>query len=113
MLEAGFLPDVISSDVHAVSINGPAFDLLHTMSKFLVMGVPLPAVVQAATSAPAAAIGRKDLGTFKPGSIGDATLLHIEEGEFTYHDVLGVPLHGNKRLASRGIVLGGKWWHPG
>ena len=35
MLAAGFLPDVISSDVHALSIDGPAFDLLVTMSKFL------------------------------------------------------------------------------
>ena len=113
MLEAGFLPDVISSDVHSVSINGPAFDLLHTMSKFLVLGVPLATVVQGATSAPAAAIGRKELGTFKPGAVGDATLLEVEEGQFTYHDVLGEPLKGSKRLASRGIVLGGKWWHPG
>jgi len=28
MLAAGFLPDVISSDVHTLSINGPAFDQL-------------------------------------------------------------------------------------
>ena len=35
MLKNGFLPDVISSDVHTLSIGGPAYDLLHTMSKFL------------------------------------------------------------------------------
>jgi dihydroorotase len=112
MLAAGFLPDVISSDVHSMSIDGPAFDLLHTLSKFLVMGVPLPQVIKAATSAAAAAISRADLGTFKPGAVGDATLVAIEEGEFTYHDVLAEPLKGNKRLAAKGVVLGGKWWHP-
>jgi len=112
MLAAGFLPDVISSDVHSMSIDGPAFDLLHTMSKFVVLGVPLPEVVKAATSAAAAAISRPDLGTFKPGSVGDATLISIEEGEFTYHDVLAEPLKGSKKLAAKGIVIGGKWWHP-
>jgi predicted amidohydrolase len=35
MLEAGFLPDAISSDVHTLSVNGPAFDQLVTMLKFL------------------------------------------------------------------------------
>ncbi|MGH7124723.1 MAG: hypothetical protein ACREFI_10150, partial [Stellaceae bacterium] len=112
MLAAGFLPDVISSDVHSMSIEGPAFDLLHTLSKFVVLGVPLPQVIKSATSAAAAAISRPDLGTFKPGSVGDATLLAIEEGEFTYHDVLAEPLKGNKRLAAKGVVLGGTWWHP-
>jgi len=112
MLAAGFLPDVISSYVHTMSIDGPAFDLLHTLSKFLVLGVPLPEVIKAATSAPAATINRPDLGTFKPGSIGDATLITIEEGEFTYHDVLAEPLKGNKKLAAKGVVIGGRWWHP-
>jgi dihydroorotase len=112
MLAAGFLPDVISSDVHSLSIDGPAFDLLHTLSKFLVLGVPLPEVFKAATSAPAAAINRPELGSFKPGSVGDATLIAIEEGEFTYRDVLAEPLKGSKKLVARGLVLGGKWWHP-
>ncbi len=39
MLANGFLPDTISSDVHALCINGPAFDQVTTMSKFLCMGV--------------------------------------------------------------------------
>src|SRR6202045_325980 len=39
MLTAGFLPDVISSDVHALSINGPAFDQITTMSKLLSLGM--------------------------------------------------------------------------
>ena len=112
MLAAGFLPDVISSDVHSLSIDGPAFDLLHTLSKFLVLGVPLPQVIRAATSAPAAAINRRELGSLRPGSAGDATLISIEEGEFTYRDVLAEPLRGSRQLAARGVVIGGKWWHP-
>jgi dihydroorotase len=112
MLEAGFLPDVISSDVHGLSIKGPAFDLLHTLSKFLVLGVPLATVIRAATVGPAASLGKPDLGTFRPGSVGDASVLALEEGQFTYHDVLGEPLQGSKKLAAKGVVLNGRWWHP-
>ena len=49
LLAAGFRPDVISSDVHVLNIDGPAFDLLTTMSKFLVLGVDLNALVAAVT----------------------------------------------------------------
>src|SRR5258708_34759915 len=42
MLDAGFLPDCISSAVHCLSIEGPAFGLLVTMSKFLRRGMGLP-----------------------------------------------------------------------
>jgi len=55
MLAAGFLPDAISSDVHTLSVNGPAFDQLVTMSKFLCLGMELVDVIRASTAAPAAA----------------------------------------------------------
>src|ERR1700747_3724510 len=61
MLTAGFLPDVISSDVHALSIKGPAFDQLMTMSKFLCLGMELTDAIRASTAAPAAALGRTDI----------------------------------------------------
>jgi len=50
MLAAGFLPDVISSDVHALSINGPAFDQLVTMSKFLCLEMALIDVIRASSA---------------------------------------------------------------
>ena len=75
MLAAGFLPDVISSDVHVISIEGPAFDLLTTMSKFLCLGVDLPTVIKLSTGNAAAAINRPDLGTLKVGGVGEATVI--------------------------------------
>jgi len=56
MLAKGFVPDVISSDVHALNIDGPVFDLIGTLSKFYCLGLDLPTLVRTATSAPAAAI---------------------------------------------------------
>ncbi len=112
MLKAGFLPDVISSDVHVISIEGPAFDLLTTMSKFLCLGVDLPTVIKLATVNPAAAIKRPDLGTLKVGSIGEATVIDLAKGKFDYADSIGERMIGEQRLLSAGVVLAGRWWHP-
>jgi dihydroorotase len=112
MLEAGFLPDVISSDVHAMSVNGPAFDQLVTMSKFLALGMELGAVIRAGTAAPAAALGRRELGHLTVGAIGDVTILDLVDGAFEFRDVLGEIRLGRQRLALRGLVVGGKRWPP-
>lgn len=112
MLAAGFLPDVISSDVHVISIEGPAFDLLTTMSKFLCLGVDLSTVIKLSTTNAALAIARPDLGTLKPGTVGEAAVLEMTEGRFDYTDSIGEHMMGDRRLACRGVVLDGKWWHP-
>ena len=112
MLEAGFLPDVISSDVHALSINGPAFDQLVTMAKFLALGVELGAVIRAGTAAPAAALGRADLGHLAIGAVGDATILELLEGEYDFRDVLGESRRGRQRFAVRGLIVAGRPWRP-
>jgi dihydroorotase len=111
MLASGFLPDVISSDVHALSINGPAFNQLVTMSKFLCLGMGLVEVIRGSTLAPAAALGRQDLGSLKSGAVGDATLLELDEGQFDYRDVLGESRLGRWRLNARGLVVAGRRWH--
>jgi dihydroorotase len=112
MLAHGFLPDVISSDVHILSIDGPAFDLLTTMSKFLVLGVDLPTVIKLATLNAAKAIQRPLLGTLKTGAPGDASILELRDGRFEYLDVIGEKVEGKQRLLASGVVIAGKWWHP-
>jgi len=108
MLANAFPPDCISSDVHALCIEGPAFDLLTTMSKFLCLDMPLAEVVRAATVAPAAALNRPDLGTFRPGAAGDASILSLDSGAFEYVDSVGERLTGARRLSAAGVVLAGK-----
>ena len=112
MLEAGFMPDTISSDIHALCINGPAFDQVTTLSKFLCLGVPLKEVIRASTENAARALSRPDLGTLKPGSAGDAAILSLDEGAFDYADVVGEHVLGDRKINARGVVLAGRWWHP-
>jgi dihydroorotase len=112
MLANGFLPDTISSDVHALCINGPAFDQVTTMSKFLCLGMPLPDVIGASTVNAAFALRRPELGSLRPGSVGDATILSIKDGRFDYVDVVGEQLTGDRRIVADGVVIAGRWWHP-
>jgi dihydroorotase len=92
-------PDIISSDLHAFSADGPAFDLPTTMSKMLNLGMPLDHIVQAVTYNPAEAIGYKnELGSLKIGTTGDITVLKLENGEFLFQDCFGNEFAGEKRL---------------
>jgi dihydroorotase len=112
MLANSFPPDVISSDVHTLCIEGPAFDQVTTMSKFLCLGMSLYDVIAASTVNAAMAMKRPELGSLKPGSVGDATILSVRDGAFDYHDVTGEKLVGKQRILSEGVVIAGSWWHP-
>jgi dihydroorotase len=112
MLAAGFPPDTISSDIHALCIDGPAYDQATTLSKFLALGMPLPEVIAASPVNAARALRRPELGSFKPGSVGDASVLEIRQGVFALEDVRGEVVTAHERLFAAGTVLGGRWWHP-
>ena len=111
MLENNFQPDVISSDVHKLCINGPAFDQLTTLSKFLVLGVPFYDVIEQSTVNAAKALNRPELGTFKVGSVGDVSLLRIDTGSYDYIDVLGETLAGDRKIEHAGVVHNGQGRH--
>ena len=112
MLAEGFKPDTISSDVHALCINGPAYDQVTTLSKFLALGMPFDEVIAASTVNAAKALGRPELGSLKPGSVGDASILSIDEGSFPLEDVRGEVVTADRRIFARGVVIAGRWWHP-
>ena len=110
MMAAGFAPDVISSDVHTLCIDGPAYDQVTTMSKFMQLGMSLPEIVAASTVNAASALQRPELGSLKPGSVGDASVLEIREGAFALEDVNGEVVTGRQRIMASGMVVAGQWW---
>jgi dihydroorotase len=114
LLEQGVMPDVISSDVHALSVDGPAHDVLAVMSKLLCLGMGLTEVVRAATATPARVIGRQGgLGSLAVGATGDATVLRLASGRYDYVDAAGEVLRGDRRLVHAGTVIGGRWRYDG
>ena len=61
LLQPGFWPDTISTDLHHQNVTGPAIDLLYVASKFLAMGMPLQDVLYRVTRAPALSIHHPEL----------------------------------------------------
>jgi dihydroorotase len=117
--QAGFWPDVISTDLHQVSLPGPRlidpravevvarvkgdgtpqFTLLTAMSKLLHLGWSLDNVIRATTATPAAIIGQQGrIGTLRPGAYADIATLVIDDGEYELFDI-----HGNRRLGHQMI----------
>jgi dihydroorotase len=108
-LEQGFTPTTISSDLHTHNIDGPVFDLVTVMSKFLHLGMPLEEMLSRVTSTPAAVIGQAGrLGTLAVGAAGDAVVVEIEEGRFPLVDSHGETRVAPQRVLPRVVVKAGK-----
>jgi dihydroorotase len=108
-VDQGLLPTTISSDAHAHSVPGPAGDLVTTMSKFLMLGLPLHEVIRKTTEVPAQLLGMAGkLGTLRPGAEGDVAVLRLEDGEFVYRDCSGEERKWDRRLEPVAVVKGGR-----
>lgn len=94
----GFPPDSISTDLHMGNINGPVVSMIHTMNKFLNIGMPLDEVIQRSTVFPARIIGRSELGTLSPGSVADVAVFQKHTGGNSFVDCGGARLNGSARL---------------
>src|SRR5208282_5292094 len=85
------------------------------MTRFLGLGFTLDQVVTMSTANPAKAIGAADrLGSLAAGRQADISVLRIEEGDWTVHDVLGASLHVNQAVMpaltlKRGAVFAPEW----
>jgi dihydroorotase len=130
VLAAGYQPTTISTDLHQMSLHGPAlvssdvdasplirvrgdgapqFDLPTCMSKFLALGMPLCDVVAAATSRPAEVVGLGGwLGSLAPGAAADVALFALEDGSYTFHDVHGDTRQGRQLLRNRLTIVAGR-----
>jgi dihydroorotase len=108
MVQQGFWPDSISTDLHSESVNGAMIDMLNVMSKFLAMGVPLPEVIRESTTNPATQIRRPELGQIGVGADADVAVLRLENGKFGYVDVKGGRIEGNARLGCEMTLRAGR-----
>lgn len=107
-LAAGIRPSSISTDLHARNLAGPVHSMVETMTTLLAVGVPLPEVVRAATTAPAEALGlRGELGTLRPGAVADLSILRRADEEVLVTDAEGATRrHGNPLRAVAAVRAG-------
>jgi dihydroorotase len=108
-LQQGFLPDSISTDLAGRNANGPTFDLTTTISKFLLLGLPIEKAIELATFKPAHLFNfGLELGTLKIANPADITILELRTGTFDFVDALGTKREGNKKLFSVAAIRDGK-----
>jgi dihydroorotase len=108
-MDAGFLPDTISTDIYSLNINGPVYDLPTTMSKLLYLGMNFDEVLLRTTANPAKVVNRvQGLGSLEVGSPADVALLAIEDGHFQLVDSQGNMATTKQRIVTRLSICRGK-----
>jgi dihydroorotase len=107
-IQQGFIADVISSDLHAGSMNGGMKDMANLLSKFLAMGLSVQDVIARSTWKPATVIKRPELGNLSIGSVADVAVFSLRKGDFGFLDVRGKKLKGSQKLEAELTIRAGK-----
>ena len=107
-IKQGFLPDVISTDLHLWSMNDGMKDMANLLSKFLSLGMSVEEVISRSTWKPAQVIQRPDLGHLSPGAEADIAVFRVREGDFGYIDSRGRKMHGNKKIEAELTLRAGR-----
>jgi dihydroorotase len=107
-IKQGFIPDSISTDLHAASMNASMMDMLNVMDKFLALGFSLEDVVRRSTWNPAREIHREELGNLSVGAPADIAVLKVQNGEFGFIDFYGARFTGKQRLGCELTIRNGK-----
>jgi dihydroorotase len=108
-LKQELLPGTISTDLHHYNVNGPAFDMATTLSKFLHLGLSLEQVIERATTNPANTFGfPKGLGTLREGAEADVAVFSLAEGDFEFEDTQKQKRVGHQKLVPVATVKAGK-----
>jgi len=109
LINAGYTPDVISSDIHQLSVHGPLFDMPTCLSKFLALGMSFADVIRAATIRPAEVLGfQHELGTLKVGALADLALFTIQAGRFPFYDVAMNMREGTQLIRNTLTIANGR-----
>lgn len=110
-LSEGFLPDIISSDMSALTLyRYPPIGLPFVFSMLINLGMELKDVIDRCTVAPAKWMGKADQhGTLSEGAIADVTVLKFLTNRPTKFVDAGMnTLVGNNLLVPQLTVFGGK-----
>ena len=108
-MDQGIEPTTISSDLHVYNINGPVYDLVNVINKFLYLGMSLDDALAKVTSIPADTILMSgQVGTLVTGAWGDAVIFEMREGEFQLVDARGKAKTCRQKLEPIVVIKAGK-----
>ena len=110
-LAAGFLPDIISTDLTVDKFNMPPYakNLPTLMSKYLSLGMNLTDVIRAVTEMPARLMGLEgEIGTLRPGSAANVTILKQKDLDILHKDFRDDELLGHTLLVPQLTMIDGE-----
>ena len=107
-IRQGWVPDTISTDLHASSMNAGMKDMTTTMSKVLSLGVSLPDVIRMSTVNSALTIHQPGVGRLSPVDRADIAVLRLDNGQFGYQDARGARFVGKQKLVCEMTLRDGK-----
>jgi dihydroorotase len=108
-VESGLLPDTLSTDLSDSSVVNPYHSIPMVATEFMSFGVAFEDLLPRMTVNSGRMLGRNDLGKLQVDGIGDASILKIEEGDFTVRDGNGWARKTNQRLVAVGVVRAGSY----
>jgi dihydroorotase len=109
IMQAGFWPDSFSTDWTPEGRTTQVFDFPNVLSKGLLIGMPLDAIIARGTLHPSRMFDVfRDRGTLNVGAPADVAILELREGSFEFLDNYGNTRVGKQRLFPNATVLGGK-----
>ena len=100
VIDQGFMPDTISSDITAMGIYaGPVFSLTECMGKVMTLGISFEDAIRMTTSKPAEILGiADDLGSLSVGTTADISIVDLIDGDFSFIESSGTTKAGSQAI---------------
>jgi dihydroorotase len=100
VIDQGFMPDTISSDITAMGIYaGPVFSLTECMGKVMTLGISFEDAIRMTTSKPAEILGiTDDLGSLSVGTTADISIVDLVDGDFSFIESSGTTKAGSQAI---------------
>lgn len=110
-IAAGFLPDIISTDLTVDKFNMPPYakNLPLVLSKYLTLGLSLNQVIERVTARPAEVMGMAgQIGTLMPGAYADVAIFKQKDADYVQKDFCDDALRCSTILVPQLTMLGGE-----
>jgi dihydroorotase len=117
MIEAGVLPNTISSDAHGAFAgfyddSELDYSLCGAMTRLLALGIPLHEIVRRVTVNPALVLRDSDIGTLSVGTRADVTVLERVREPCTLTDGCGQSIVAPEQLVPSLVIRNGEPIEP-